>query len=112
MKDIWISNCDWDKKVNDDLINVWSKLCEDLELLHTLEFKKSAVADNQNYGLVIFCDSSQLAYGFVALAVFRDPLIKPQFLFAKAKLSPVKQNYTIPSLEFVSVILALFKIIY
>src|SRR5215469_15934613 len=107
MRDIWLSNCDCDQRVNDDLLNVWSKLCRDLEMLHTLEFKRSAVVENQNYGLVIFCDSSQLAYVFVAHAVCRDPLIKPEFLFAKAKVSPVKQNYTIPSLEFISVILAL-----
>src|SRR5215469_11580726 len=107
MRDIWLSNCDCDQKVNDYLLNVWSKLCRDLEMLHTLEFKRSAVVDNQNYGLVIFCDSSQLAYGFVVLAVCKDPLIKPQFLFAKAKVSPVKQSYSILSLEFVSVILAI-----
>ena len=107
MREIWLSKCQWDDRVNDNLLNIWSKLCKDLSLLHTLEFKRSAVEENQTYSLVIFCDSSQAAYAFVAYAVCKDPNIKPQFLFAKTKVSPVKQNYSIPSLEFIAVILAL-----
>src|SRR5215469_13635691 len=91
MREIWLSKCQWDDRVNDNLLNIWSKLCKDLSLLHTLEFKRSAVEENQTYSLVIFCDSSQAAYAFVVYAVCKDPNIKPQFLFAITKVSPVKQ---------------------
>src|SRR5215469_5712366 len=107
MRDIWLSKCNCDNKVNNNLIDVWKKLYKDLSQLHTLEFKRSAVNEKESYGMVIFCDSSQVSYAFTAFAVCKNNNVKSQFLFAKSKVSPVKQNYSIPSLEFVGVILAL-----
>lgn len=60
----------------------------------------------EKVGLHIFCDSSQLAYGFVAYAYNCEN--DSHMIFSKSKVAPVsnKRSFSIPTLEFMSLVIS------
>ena len=107
MRKIWKLGLEWDQKVPKEINNEMKVLTKDMEMIPELSFPRQAINEDLKYGLHIFCDSSTEAYGFVMYAC--DDTSNNSFLFAKSKLAPLKkgQEYSVPTLELMGVILAL-----
>ena len=104
MRKIWSSNLklQWDDVLPTDLSAEWEKLSIDFANIFDISFDRATLNEDLSYGLHIFCDSSQTSFGFVMYGTHLD---ESNFLFAKAKIAPMK-NYSIPTLELMSVVLA------
>ena len=92
----------WDKIISSEDAKTWSKLAPDLMGLSEVEFPRCALSQEEPTDLLIFCDASKKAYGYVAYAK-QDVT---NFIFSKCKTAPIKEK-TLPTLELLSVFLAL-----
>ena len=102
IRDLWANKLDWDTKILEKHSETWRSIAVDLNQLSTFSFDRNAV-DSKNNSLVIFCDSSKVAYGFSAYAVGDG---KSNLIFAKSKVSPIKPR-SLPTLELLSAFLAM-----
>ena len=89
-------------KIPLDLQLIWDKLYQDLVLLDCLRFPRFIVDSSTSASLIVFCDTSQRAYGFVAYIFQRRSV---SLVFTKAKVTPLIKR-TLHSLELFSVFLA------
>ena len=103
IRDLWLAKVSWDENIPAPHQTQWNKLCNDLNLLHTVAINRSAINTDSSSSLCIFCDASKSAYGFVAYNVNSN---SSNFLFAKSKMAPNKTR-SIPTLELLAVKLAL-----
>ena len=102
MRDLWKQKLGWDEKVPDEYQSVWDKLLMNLQVLESLEFPRYVVDSSIPACLVLFCDASQKAYGFVAYIVQKS---SSSLVFSKAKMASLVTR-TLPTLELLSVYLA------
>ena len=103
LRKIWNNGYDWDDKLSSEIQKEWSELAHDLALLNTVEFPRSVINEDKPSELNVFCDASKQNYGF---AVYNVQNGKSCLAFAKAKVAP-KKTKTLPTLELLSVFLAL-----
>ena len=103
MRDIWMSQLDWDDVLSKDMTKNCVKHLSDLEQLQTIKFHRKVFSTcEQNTTLNVFCDASNLCYGF---AVYINDGFQNSLLLAKSKVAPLKGR-TLPSLELLSVFFA------
>ena len=81
----------------------WQKLHDAYRNLYKIDFDRLALESDKTYGLHVCCDSSNVCYGFVAYAANANSC---NYIFSKNKVAPM-QALSIPTLEFMSVVLAL-----
>lgn len=93
----------WDKIIDSEDSTIWSKLATDLEGLKTVEFPRYAFSQDQQTDLLVFCDASKRAYGYVAYA---KQGVDTNFIFSKCKTAPLQER-TLPTLELLSVFIGL-----
>ena len=107
MRKIWKLEVGWDQELPKEITNEIKIISRDFEMLSELTFPRQTVNEQDSYGLHIFCDSSTEAYGFVMYACSEEN--KSSFLFAKSKLAPIRKGneFSVPTLELMGVILAL-----
>ena len=75
----------------------------DLRQLHSVNFPRRVVDQCNDNILVIFCDASKNAYGFISYGV---SILGSNILFSKTKIAPLKTK-TLPTLELLAMFLAL-----
>ena len=107
IRSIWEQKFGWDDVLPSEVINEWQKLESDLKRLHEIEFPRQVINEKCSYAMHIFSDSSKSAYGFTAYSCNDNS--EGHLLYSKAKVAPVntKRQYSIPTLEFMGVLLAL-----
>ena len=85
----------WDVPVSEEHEATWTKLASDIEGLSALSFPRESFSSDSEMDLVLFCDASTSAYGYVAYAVQGG---KSNLVLAKAKVAPLKKR-SLPQLE-------------
>lgn len=98
----WEKKVGWDEPIPEDVKKDWGKLYNDLTQLHTLDFPRMCIRENQEHELIIFCDASKRAYGFTAYSVNSNGC---NLMFSKAKVAPSKKR-SLPTMELMGVFLA------
>ena len=73
---------DRDDPLPDEYIVKGNKLFSNLSALSTLSFPRFVVSEALDYNLILFCDASPCAFGFVAYACREND---SNLLFAKIK---------------------------
>ena len=96
----------WDEPLDDDLQKEWSFITKNFNSNESFSFPRKAYDDSRPVSLVVFCDSSKLAYGCV-IYVIQNNCSK---LFSKLKLAPCPSK-TLPSLELLAVYLGFQSIL-
>ena len=105
VKKTWEQEIGWDEEINQELKGAWGKLRKDLDSLKTMRFPRSCFeTDDSDLSINLFCDASNLCYGFVVYISSESQ--GPNILWAKGKVAPSKGK-TLPMLELLSVFLAL-----
>ena len=104
MRKLWENKLEWDAPLTGDLAKEWTAISKDLSRLPELKFdRKVFQTDNEN-SLLVFCDASTKAYGFVAYA--KNSETERNLLLSKVKVAPLKTK-SLPTLELMSIFLAL-----
>ena len=93
----------WDKEISSEDAKTWTKLAPDLMGLSEVEFPRCAFSQSEPTDLLIFCDASKKAYGYVAYAKQQN---ESNFILSKCKTAPLQER-TLPTLELLSVFLGL-----
>ena len=93
----------WDKEISSEDAKTWTKLAPDLMGLSEVEFPRCAFSQDEPTDLLIFCDASKKAYGYVAYAKQGK---ESNFILSKCKTAPLQER-TLPTLELLSVFLGL-----
>ena len=93
----------WDKIISSEDCQIWSKLAPDLMGLSDVEFPRYALSQDNETDLLLFCDASKKAYGYVAYA---KQGADTNFIISKCKTAPL-QSRTLPTLELLSVFVGL-----
>ena len=101
---LWNKHLEWDDRIDDEDIKVWSTIRLDGSSLSGVQVKR-CIAMNGNgydvkYKLVCFCDASKDTFAAVVylLQTNREQRQKADLIFSKTRLAPVKKM-TIPRLE-------------
>ena len=92
----------WDEEISVEAQKNWSDLSQDLNNLEQLTFPRYTVTDTEPFDLILFCDASTRAYGFVCYSLQNGAT---SFVFSKCKVAPIKHK-TLPTLELLSVFVA------
>ena len=92
----------WDEEISSEAQRIWTELSHDLDKLETLEFSRYTVTESEPFDLILFCDASTRAYGFVCYALQNGI---SNFVFSKCKVAPIKRK-TLPTLELLSIFVA------
>ena len=92
----------WDEEVTEEDSKTWTNLSKDLDGLSSIEFPRFSLSEDDPTDLVLFCDASKAAYGYVAYAVQNG---KSCYVLSKAKVAPL-QPKSLPTLELLGVFLA------
>ena len=104
---LWKDKVDWDEPLSKELTCEWGKIKIELDRLTDLRFPRKTYDTNLPVSLIVCCDSSREVYGFGCYAkTVSASEVRCNLLFAKAKSAPLKQK-TLPTLELMSVFLAL-----
>ena len=102
MRSLWKLKVDWDEIVPPEMIKTWQSLYHEYNQLKEISAPRCAFNSSELNSLHIFCDASKKSYGFAAYA---HNNCDTNLIFAKAKVAPI-QDRTLPSLELLSVFLA------
>ena len=107
---LWNKHLEWDDRIDDEDIKVWSTIRLDGSSLSGVQVKR-CIAMNGNgydvkYKLVCFCDASKDAFAAVVylLQTNRKQGQKADLIFSKTRLAPVKKM-TVPRLELMAVVI-------
>ncbi|CAL4247930.1 unnamed protein product, partial [Meganyctiphanes norvegica] len=92
----------WDEPVGEEDLSTWHSLSKELNKLDELEFPRFTLSEDKPTTLILYCDASKSAFGYVGYAVQEGTSCN---LLAKTKVAPVK-NKTLPTLELMAVSLA------
>ena len=110
---LWAGNIGWDDEIPVCLAKRWNDWCDRLNEIVNVSLPRWISYDERNkyyIELLIFCDASNAAYGVVAyikLTNLENKVIKCSFVFAKSRLSPLKEkSLSIPRLELQAAVLA------
>ncbi|KAG1713941.1 hypothetical protein GQR58_002015 [Nymphon striatum] len=103
MRQMHQAKLDWDDKVDQIIKTEWLSFCSDFDKIKNFIIPRKTINQDKPAKLMIFCDASKEAFGFVMYAVQNN---NSNFLFSKIKISPLKTK-TLPTLELLSVYLAL-----
>ena len=63
---------------------IWTELSHDLNRLEQLEFSRYTVTDSEPFDLILFCDVTTCAYGFICYALQNGT---SSFVFSKCKVA-------------------------
>ncbi len=89
----------WDKVIASEDTKIWSKLAPELAKLSEVEFPRYALSQDKQTDLLLYCDASKRAYGYVAYAKQGK---ESNFIISKVKTAPIQEK-TLPTLELLSV---------
>ncbi|XP_017875322.1 uncharacterized protein LOC108622144 [Ceratina calcarata] len=98
---LWISGCDWDQAVPDEVLGSWTNLREQLPCLEQLRIARwLGTLDSSTFFLHGFADASSQAYAATVYIVtlVGDEGPRSTLLAAKTKVAPIK-TLSIPRLE-------------
>lgn len=104
MRQTWKEKVQWDEELSKEIKDSWLKLTKDLEALKDISFQRFVFEEQKtDLKINVFCDASKSAYSF---AVYVSSSTESYLLMAKSKVAPLV-NRTLPSLELLSIFLAL-----
>ena len=109
IQSLWSKNIEWDDKISNEDITVWSLVSSNMSKLSDISVKRCiALDDNENVqrSLVCFCDASSCAYAANVYLLHANGAneCKTDLIFSKTKLAPLKKM-TIPRLELMGVVI-------
>ena len=111
IQELWKKRVDWDDDVPEAIKRSWCKLTNDLSWLPMVKIQRfidsssSITNGNKTYELVTFTDASKHAYATVVyLRVIEGDVANVNLIFAKSRLSPIKE-ISIPHLELLGVLI-------
>ena len=110
MKKLWTDKCEWDEKINNDYLNEWNDISEQLAQISSYCLPRYIGTTEKSqageYRLVCFCDASAIAY---ATAIYLHQSFgdtyKADLIFSKTRLALV--GTTIPRLELLGVLIGI-----
>ena len=106
MQKLWKCKYEWDAALSEELVREWLRIKTEVDQLIKFSFQRKAYELN-DLSIAIYCDSSKDVYGFCCYAnSWFGEQDNSQLIFAKAKVAPAKAK-TLPTLELMSVFLAL-----
>ncbi|XP_004930224.2 uncharacterized protein LOC101738759 [Bombyx mori] len=92
IKQLWLSNCDWDDTPSEDIVKMWSRFKEELPLLSHIKIPRHVGMNVDSIATILgFADASEKAYGGVIYFHVQnnnDSTIR--LITAKSKVSPKK----------------------
>ncbi|XP_065224342.1 uncharacterized protein LOC135848370 [Planococcus citri] len=111
-----VEKYDWDDIISENYVNQWKQIRQELILatqttLKRFQFEMEDISSE--FELHAFSDASEKAYAcciYVRKKVNDE--VQTFFIMAKAKIAPIKPDYSIPQLELFAVILAVKTILY
>ena len=103
MRSLWMLKLGWDDNVPLESSKAWSSLYHEYNQLKDISAPRCAFTSSEVNSMHVFCDASKISYGF---AVYAHNGSDTNLIFAKAKVAPIQER-TLPSLELLSVFLAM-----
>ena len=94
LRDIWLAKTSWDEPLAENFITRMNELIEDFKIVHTVQFPRCVIEDD-NVDLLVDCDASQEAYGACAYVVKDE---HARLYMARSRVAPLKAR-SIPQLE-------------
>lgn len=102
LQDLWLSHCDWDDHLPDELVSRWRDFQLDLSVLEEIAIPRWTGYDSQNYEIELhgFSDASIKAYAAVIYLrlVSRSGIATLSLIASKSRVAPV-QTISVPRLE-------------
>ena len=109
MEELWQLGLGWDNQVSPEVKRKWIVLFEEIIALNNVKFERYLTLPNAtgDPSLVVFCDTSRLAFGACAYMKWKldNGQFGTRFVAAKARVAPLKE-LTIPRLELQAAVLA------
>lgn len=92
IKELWLSDCDWDDKPPDRIAHLWTRFREELPLLDQIKIPRHVGTNKDSVVTIIgFADASEKAYGGVVyFHVQNNDSLSVSLITAKSKVSPRK----------------------
>ncbi|XP_064625967.1 uncharacterized protein LOC135486798 [Lineus longissimus] len=111
IQEIWRRNITWDEQIPADLLKQWTAWLTELPKIRLLKIPRhhpEFSTDAKNVMLLIFSDSSEMAFGCSAFLRYtlEGGGIVCSFLAAKTRVAPIKPQLSIPRLELQGAVLA------
>ena len=101
---LWKLEKDWDQKAPLEIENKWKNIASDLQKISTISVPRKIYEKKEGPAfLVAFCDASTEAY---AVVIYLKQGNNVFFVFAKAKVAPLKPLLTVPRLELTAIVCA------
>lgn len=108
LQSLWKKELDWDQGLDDDDVNMWSKIQNDLKDISGHETPRCVTISEQKElecYLMCFCDASSKAYAAVVyLLQIGKTERKVELVFTKTRLAPTT-SMSIPRLELMAVLI-------
>ncbi|CAK5009785.1 unnamed protein product [Meloidogyne enterolobii] len=102
MQEIWKNDIDWDEKLSPELNKKWNELMQqNNEENMSLKIKRETFSPEEEIEIHIFVDASKDAYCAAAYLKCGENI---KIILAKNRLSPLKNNLTIPRLELLAAV--------
>ncbi|XP_075150683.1 uncharacterized protein LOC142224783 [Haematobia irritans] len=101
MRDVWLSNVDWDDDITPKCFNGWVKFLENFSSTKSIQIPRwVSYSPKCNIQFHAFCDASENAYvaAIYTRIQFEDNSVCVNLLTSKSRVSPVK-SLSIPRLE-------------
>ena len=112
IQDLWKAKIGWDCEIPEDCKKIWNEIKEDLlkaeEIIIDRCINIEKGKGTQRFQLVVFADASKVAYAAVIyLKVTNEETqsVNVHLIYSKHRLSPIKENLTIPRLELMGVLI-------
>ena len=112
IQDLWKAKIGLDCEIPDDYKKIWDEIKEDLLKVEEIIIDRCINIEKgkgtQRFQLVVFADASKVAYAAVIyLKVTNEETqsVNVHLIYSKHRLSPIKENLTIPRLELMGVLI-------
>ena len=102
IRTLWSENIGWDSILSNEQVQCWQSIESDLFRLTEISFPRKVANSEARNSLIVFCDASPEAYGFVAYAV-KPPC--SELVYAKVRASPLRPKKKLPTLELLAIFL-------
>ena len=113
IQDLWKEKVDWDCEIPEGYRTIWNDIKEDLLKVDEISLERCVnplkVEGPQQFQLIVFADASKVAYAAVVYLKIVDVntcSVNTHLIYSKHRLSPIKDNLTIPRLELMGVLIA------
>ena len=103
LQSLWKKEIGWDDALSHDDLKVWHNMSRDLNKVQNIKVKRCVGLRQNNNSLHLFADASSHAYGCCAYLVNEK---ESNLIYAKGKVTPIKNKRSIPQLELLAITLA------